>query len=181
MAIVLDYLTRLQVVFCIIGTRLMSTNVMKLTLTWTKLCFLQYKNLQLIYAFMAPQSMWNFSGGVMCSSKNYTHVVILTTELRIVADRSNRNYCVFRVEVPSNRVSQYDCVTFKFDKVSRHRKYTLITLVPITYLRSWVIRAVYWHRTGVAQVGSHRRDLVPVVDDFCSQLFLVLITTLTCV
>ncbi len=38
-----------------------------------------------------------------------------------------------------------------------HPKYTLITLAPVSYLRSLVVRAVHRHRTGVGSIpaGGH--------------------------
>ena len=35
-----------------------------------------------------------------------------------------------------------------------HPKYTLITLAPVSYLRSLVVRAVHWHRTGVWSIAT---------------------------
>ena len=35
-----------------------------------------------------------------------------------------------------------------------HPKYTLITLAPVSYLRSLVVRAVHWHRTGVGSIPA---------------------------
>ena len=48
---------------------------------------------------------------------------------------------------------------------SHHPKYTLITLAPISYLRSLVVRAVHRHRTGV---GSIPAGGLIVVDEFFS-------------
>ncbi len=35
-----------------------------------------------------------------------------------------------------------------------HPKYTLITLAPVSYLRSLVVRAVHRHRTGVGSIPA---------------------------
>ncbi len=45
-----------------------------------------------------------------------------------------------------------------------HPKYTLITLAPVSYLRSLVVRAVHRHRTGVGSIPAGR----PIVDEFFS-------------
>ncbi len=45
-----------------------------------------------------------------------------------------------------------------------HPKYTLITLAPISYLSSLVVRAVHWHRTGVGLIPAGG----PIVDEFFS-------------
>ena len=72
-----------------------------------------------------------------------------------------------------------------------HPKYTLITLAPVSYLRSLVVRAVHRHRTGVGSIpaGGPYSNLVPrvfidpgyevdlIVDEFSSQLFPVRIST----
>ncbi len=45
-----------------------------------------------------------------------------------------------------------------------HPKYTLITLAPVSYLRSLVLRAVHRHRTGVGSIPAGG----PIVDEFFS-------------
>ena len=45
-----------------------------------------------------------------------------------------------------------------------HPKYTLITLAPVSYLRSLVVRAVHRHRTGVGSIPAGG----PIVDEFFS-------------
>ncbi len=45
-----------------------------------------------------------------------------------------------------------------------HPKYTIITLAPVSYLRSLVVRAVHRHRTGVGSIPAGR----PIVDEFFS-------------
>ncbi len=45
-----------------------------------------------------------------------------------------------------------------------HAKYTLITLAPVSCLRSLVVRAVHWHRTGVGSIPAGG----PIVDEFFS-------------
>ncbi len=45
-----------------------------------------------------------------------------------------------------------------------HPKYTLITLAPVSYLRSSVVRAVHRHRTGVGSIPAGG----PIVDEFFS-------------
>ncbi len=45
-----------------------------------------------------------------------------------------------------------------------HPKYTLITLAPVSYLRSLVVRAVHRHRTGVGSIPAAG----PIVDEFFS-------------
>ncbi len=47
-----------------------------------------------------------------------------------------------------------------------HHKYTLITLAPVSYLRSLVVRAVHRHRTGVGSIPAGRP--YTVVDEFFS-------------
>ena len=42
--------------------------------------------------------------------------------------------------------------------------YTLITLAPVSYLRSLVVRAVHRHRTGVGSIPAGG----PIVDEFFS-------------
>ncbi len=41
-------------------------------------------------------------------------------------------------------------------RVHYHHKYTLITLAPVSYLRSLVVRAVHRHRTGVGSIPAGR-------------------------
>ncbi len=43
-----------------------------------------------------------------------------------------------------------------------HPKYTFITLAPVSYLRSLVVRAVHRHRTGVGSIPAGG----PIVDEF---------------
>ena len=45
-----------------------------------------------------------------------------------------------------------------------HPKYTLITLAPVSYLRSLLVRAVHRHRTGVGSIPAGG----PIVDNFFS-------------
>ncbi len=45
-----------------------------------------------------------------------------------------------------------------------HPKYSLITLAPVSYLRSLVVRAVHRHRTGVGSIPAGG----PIVDEFFS-------------
>ena len=45
-----------------------------------------------------------------------------------------------------------------------HPKYTIITLAPVSYLRSLVVRAVHRHRTGVGSIPAGG----PIVDEFFS-------------
>ncbi len=47
-----------------------------------------------------------------------------------------------------------------------HPKYTLITLAPVSYLRSLVVRVVHRHRTGVGSIPAGG----PIVNDFFSTL-----------
>ena len=65
--------------------------------------------------------------------------------------------------MPANglRVNHYDFVALHSmwiypQPVRRHYypKYTLITLAPISYLRSLVVRAVHRHRTGVGSIPA---------------------------
>ena len=52
--------------------------------------------------------------------------------------------------MPANglRVNHYDFVVRRH----YHPKCTLITLAPVSYLHSLVVRAVHWHRTGVGSI-----------------------------
>ncbi len=54
-----------------------------------------------------------------------------------------------------------------------HPKYTLITLAPISYLRSLVVRAVHRHRTDVGSIPARG----PIVDEFFSTVPAVRIST----
>ncbi len=49
-------------------------------------------------------------------------------------------------------------------RVNHYPKYTLITLAPVSYLRSLVVRAVHRHRTGVGSIPAGG----PIVDEFFS-------------
>ncbi len=55
--------------------------------------------------------------------------------------------------MPANglRVNHYDFVALNY---VWPLKYTLITLAPISYLRSLVVRAVHRHRTGVGSIPA---------------------------
>ena len=74
--------------------------------------------------------MWKISEGLMClsTSGNYTHVEILTGTVD--------------VDYPQPIRRHY------------HPKYTLITLAPVSFLRSLVVRAVHRHRTGVGSIPA---------------------------
>ena len=54
------------------------------------------------------------------------------------------------------RVNHYDFVALrsKYPKYTLHPKYTLITLAPVSYLHSLVVRAVHRHRTGVGSIPA---------------------------
>ena len=64
--------------------------------------------------------------------------------------------CVFRVVMPAIYPQPV--------RRHYHPKYTLITLAPVSYLRSLVVRAVHRHRTGVGSIPAGG----PIVDEFFS-------------
>ncbi len=57
---------------------------------------------------------------------------------------------------PYHRVKCHKIIMIYPQPVRRHYhpKYTLITLAPVSYLRSLVVRAVHRHRTGVGLIPA---------------------------
>ena len=71
-----------------------------------------------------------------------------TAGVNIVSDVLSENFL--------HRVKCHKIIMIYPQPVSRHYhpKYTLITLAPVSYLRSLVVRAVHGHRTGVGSIPA---------------------------
>ena len=90
-----------------------------------------------------PYSWWIF---LNCSSYEFQFVYNIQSFYNILTLQKNSQHLV-----KYNKI-----IMICPQPVHRHYrpKYTLITLAPVSYLSTLVVRAVHWHRTGVCSIPT---------------------------